>query len=68
MTMVEDLRARGADEIVVLEGDYAAALKDAAGDGWLDVVLDPVYGEPLEAALAATVLGARIVRSARTPA
>ena len=58
--VLEDLRARGADEIVVLEGDYAAALKDAAGDGY-DVVLDPVYGEPLEAALAATVLGARIV-------
>jgi NADPH:quinone reductase-like Zn-dependent oxidoreductase len=58
--VLERLRERGADEIVVLEGDYAAALKDAAGDGY-DVVLDPVYGPPLEAALAATALGARIV-------
>ena len=36
------------------------ALKQAAGDGY-DVVLDPIYGEPLEAALAATREGARIV-------
>ena len=58
--VLERLRERGADEIVVLEGDYAHALKEAAGDGY-DVVLDPVYGEPLEAALAATAPGARIV-------
>jgi NADPH:quinone reductase-like Zn-dependent oxidoreductase len=57
---LESVRERGADEIVVLEGDYAAALKDAAGDGY-DVVLDPVYGAPAEAALAATAVGARIV-------
>ena len=58
--VLEELRARGADEIVVLEDDYAAALEDAAGDGY-NVVLDPVYGEPLQAALAASALGARIV-------
>jgi NADPH:quinone reductase-like Zn-dependent oxidoreductase len=58
--VLERLRERGADEIVVLEGDYAQALEDAAGDGY-GVVLDPVYGKPLEAALAATAQGARIV-------
>jgi NADPH:quinone reductase-like Zn-dependent oxidoreductase len=58
--LLEHLREHGADEIVVLEGDYAAALKQAAGDGY-DVVLDPIYGEPLEAALAATRQGARII-------
>ena len=58
--VLEELRARGADEIAVLEEDYAAALEDAAGDGY-NVVLDSVYGEPLQAALAASALGARIV-------
>jgi NADPH:quinone reductase-like Zn-dependent oxidoreductase len=57
---LERLLERGADTMVVLEGDYAQALKDAAGDGY-DVVLDPLYGPPLEAALAATAQGARIV-------
>jgi NADPH:quinone reductase-like Zn-dependent oxidoreductase len=58
---LERLRDRGAaDEIVVLEGDLQAALKDAAGDGY-DVILDPVYGPPLEAALGAAASGARVV-------
>jgi NADPH:quinone reductase-like Zn-dependent oxidoreductase len=58
---LERLRERGADATVVLgAGDDAAALKEAAGDGY-DVVLDPVFGPPLEAALGATAQGARIV-------
>jgi NADPH:quinone reductase-like Zn-dependent oxidoreductase len=57
---LERLRERGADATVVLEGDYRQALKDAAGDG-CDVVLDPLYGPPLEAALSATAQGARVV-------
>jgi NADPH:quinone reductase-like Zn-dependent oxidoreductase len=57
---LERLRDRGADATVVLEGDYPQALKDAAGDGY-DVVLDPLYGPPLEAALGATAQGARVV-------
>jgi NADPH2:quinone reductase len=58
---LERLRERGADAIVVLgEGDDAQALKEAAGDGY-DVVLDTIYGPPLEAALAATAQGARII-------
>ena len=50
----------GADDTVVLEGDFAAALKQAAGDGY-NVVLDPVYGPPLEAALDAMAPGGRAV-------
>jgi NADPH2:quinone reductase len=57
---LERLRERGADATVVLAGDYRQALKDAAGDGY-DVVLDPLYGPPLEAALSATAQGARVV-------
>jgi NADPH:quinone reductase-like Zn-dependent oxidoreductase len=57
---LERLREQGADATVVLEGGYRQALKDAAGDGY-DVVLDPLYGPPLEAALRATAQGARVV-------
>jgi NADPH2:quinone reductase len=58
---LEKLLDRGADEIVVLEGDVAAALKSAAGNGGFDVVLDPLYGPSLEAALQATSQFARVV-------
>jgi NADPH:quinone reductase-like Zn-dependent oxidoreductase len=57
---IEPLRGRGADELVALGGDCAPALKAAAGDGF-DVVIDPLFGEPLVAALAATAPGARVV-------
>ena len=59
-TALEQTRALGADEVVVLEGDFAPAIKAAAGDGY-DVVLDPLYGPPLEAALAAMAPGGRAV-------
>lgn len=55
-----EARELGADDTVVLEGDFAAALKQAAGDGF-DVVLDPLYGPPLEAALDASARGGRVV-------
>ncbi|MDX6564166.1 MAG: hypothetical protein QOD65_3980 [Gaiellales bacterium] len=58
---LEKLLERGADEIVLLEGDLAAALKSAAGDGGYDVVLDPLYGPSLEAALEATAQFGRVV-------
>lgn len=59
---LESLRTLGADEIVVLgEGADAQALRDAAGSGGFQVVLDTVYGPVLEAALPATGPGARIV-------
>jgi NADPH2:quinone reductase len=57
---LERLRELGADEIVVLEGDLEQAFAVAAGDGY-DVVLDTIYGPPLEAALPATATGSRIV-------
>jgi NADPH:quinone reductase-like Zn-dependent oxidoreductase len=57
---LDEVRGLGADEVVVLEGDLGEALKAAAGDGY-DVVLDVVFGPPLEAALPATTIGARIV-------
>jgi NADPH:quinone reductase-like Zn-dependent oxidoreductase len=51
----------GADATVVLgKGDDADALRQAAGGGF-DVVIDPLYGPPFEAALGATRLGARLV-------
>jgi NADPH:quinone reductase-like Zn-dependent oxidoreductase len=59
---LQRLKARGvADEVVALGGDEdAAALKEAAGDGF-DVVLDLVCGQPLLNALKATRWGARIM-------
>jgi NADPH:quinone reductase-like Zn-dependent oxidoreductase len=57
---LERLRERGADAIVVLDGDDAGALMEAAGDGY-DVVVDTLFGRPLQAALPATAPGARVV-------
>jgi NADPH:quinone reductase-like Zn-dependent oxidoreductase len=52
----------GADAIVQLgeAAELAAALADAA-QGRIDVVIDPLYGEPLLAAVQAASFGARIV-------
>ncbi|HEY2180590.1 MAG TPA: zinc-binding alcohol dehydrogenase family protein [Solirubrobacteraceae bacterium] len=56
-----EVEGLGADAAVVLgQGDDAQALRAAAGDGF-DVVIDPVYGAPFEAALGATRVGARLV-------
>jgi NADPH2:quinone reductase len=56
----------GADATVVLgHGDDAQALRQAAGDGF-DVVIDPLYGPPFEAALGATGLGGRLVTVGET--
>jgi NADPH2:quinone reductase len=49
--VLESLRARGADNIAVLEGDMAAAIKAAAPSGGYDVVIDSLFGEPLVALL-----------------
>lgn len=52
----------GADAAVPLdEPDLPAALQ-AAGEGRIDVVLDPLFGEPFAAALQAASFGARIVQ------
>ncbi|QBR93143.1 quinone oxidoreductase family protein [Nocardioides euryhalodurans] len=54
----------GADAAVELDGrsvaDLAAAFREAAGGG-VDVVVDPLWGEPAVAALAAGNLGVRLV-------
>lgn len=53
----------GADAAVRLDGrdDLAEALTDA-GEGRLDVVVDPLFGEPFIAAVQAASFGARIVQ------
>jgi len=53
----------GADASVRLEesGDLSAAMSQA-GEGRIDVVLDPLWGEPLVAALGAASFGARVVQ------
>jgi NADPH2:quinone reductase len=51
----------GADALVSLRGDYAAELKDAAGGNGYDLVLDPLWGEPAVAAIAALARFGRIV-------
>jgi NADPH2:quinone reductase len=60
---LERLRALGADSIVRLgdETDLAAAFAEAA-EGRIDVVVDPLYGEPFVAALQAASFGARLVQ------
>lgn len=60
-----DLKSAGiADDVVTLTGeDDAARLRDASGGDGFDAVLDLVYGAPLEAAIAATRWGARIVNA-----
>jgi NADPH:quinone reductase-like Zn-dependent oxidoreductase len=53
----------GADAAVRLDGrdDLAQALADA-GEGRLDVVVDPLFGEPFTAAVQAASFAARIVQ------
>jgi NADPH:quinone reductase-like Zn-dependent oxidoreductase len=60
---LERCLALGADAAVRLDEpeDLPAALREAAGDR-IDVVLDPVYGEPFVAAVNAASFGARLVQ------
>ncbi len=60
---LERCMALGADASVRLDepADLPAALAEAA-DGRIDVVVDPLWGEPLVAALNAASFGARIVQ------
>jgi NADPH:quinone reductase len=58
---LERVRELGADEVVVLgEGDLSAAFEEAAG-GPLDMVVDPLWGEPAMAALRVLATGGRLV-------
>ena len=60
------ITALGADALVTLGADDDAdALKSEAGDGY-DVVIDPLYAAPFEAALGATAAGARLVTIGQT--
>ncbi len=53
----------GADECLSLDaGDLASAFREAAGSEGPTVVIDPLWGEPLVAALSAAAKGARIVQ------
>ena len=60
---LERARRLGADAVVDLEAsdDLAGALREAAGGRGYDVLLDPLWGEPLKAALGAAAPFARIV-------
>ncbi len=52
----------GADAAVGLDQDDLAGALTAAGEGRIDVVLDPLFGEPFAAALGAASFGARVVQ------
>jgi NADPH:quinone reductase-like Zn-dependent oxidoreductase len=60
---LERSRELGADASVSLDGteDLPAALAEA-GKGQIDVVVDPLFGEPLQAAVNAASFGARLVQ------
>jgi len=58
---LERVRELGAEEVVELgDGDLAEAFEHAAG-GQLDVVIDPLWGEPAMAALRAIATEGRLV-------
>lgn len=60
---LERSRALGADACVALDSaeDVAPQLSEA-GEGRIDVVIDPLFGEPFAAALRAASFGARLVQ------
>ena len=60
---LERTRGLGADATVSLagDGDHAAGLNEAAGDGGYDVVLDPLWGAPAVAAIGAMAPFGRLV-------
>jgi NADPH2:quinone reductase len=60
LDVLETLRERGADDLIVLDEGYEQRLLDAA-DGGFDLVVDSLFGAPMAAALPATRYGGRIV-------
>ena len=54
--------ALGADATVAIGDDFAERLREAAGDAGFDVVLDPLWGEPAAAAIAALRPFGRLVQ------
>ena len=60
---LETAKDAGADAVVHLdEPELAAAFKEACGGEGPTVVIDPLWGEPLAAALEAAAQGARVVQ------
>ena len=60
---LEAAKEAGADAVVHLdEPELAAAFKEACGGEGPTVVIDPLWGEPLAAALEAAAQGARVVQ------
>jgi NADPH:quinone reductase len=58
---LEHVRELGADELVELGGDLEQRFKEAAGGDGPTIVIDPLWGEPLVAALNSAAPGARVV-------
>lgn len=58
--VLESLRHRGADDVVVLDGDYEQRLVEASHGGF-DLVVDGLFAEPMAAALRVTAHGGRVV-------
>jgi NADPH2:quinone reductase len=65
---LEHLRELGADEVVELDGDLEEAFRDAAGGEGPTIVIDPLWGPPLVAALNAAAPGARVVNVGQSAA
>ncbi|HEY5857559.1 MAG TPA: zinc-binding alcohol dehydrogenase family protein [Aldersonia sp.] len=61
---LQRIRSRGADATVVLTDtdDLPFALRDAAGDHGIDVIIDPLWGEPALAAMQAASPHARHIQ------
>jgi NADPH:quinone reductase len=59
---LEETRALGADAIIELDGDFAERVSSAFGGNGPSVVIDPLWGPPLVAALTAGAPGVRIVQ------
>ncbi|MFF4120585.1 zinc-binding dehydrogenase [Streptomyces sp. NPDC001714] len=57
---LDALKDRGADEVVRLDGDYQAALREASQGGF-DLVVDMLYGAPMVATLPTIRPGGRLV-------
>ena len=60
---LQEARARGADATVRLDAspDLAQAFREACGGSGPDLIVDPLWGPPLVAALEAAATGARVV-------
>jgi len=66
---LEELRGLGADDVVAIGGDdFRERLADAVGGAPPTLVLDTLWGPPLEAAAAVAGAGARIVHVGQSAA